>query len=36
MIYGWEIPSLFVYQAKNKNEKWIALAHMLLSGQIFG
>jgi len=36
LIYGWEIPSLYVYQTKDKNEKWIALVSMLLSGQIFG
>lgn len=35
VIYGWEIPSLFIYQPKDKREKWISLTSMLLSGEIF-
>jgi hypothetical protein len=35
VIYGWEIPNLFVYDPKDKGEKWIALTGMLISGQVF-
>lgn len=35
VIYGWEIPNLYVYGPKDKSDKWIALVDMLLSGQIF-
>jgi hypothetical protein len=35
LIYNWEIPNLYVYHTKDKSDKWIALTHMLLSGQVF-